>query len=167
VILSLSHDASIPSNEDALALVKHLRFVFGSPIPALPSNASSLLSVELVNRLSHIAEVGYSIVGSVMVYVINNFRLLAVHEKPSKPMGAVLGAIDTDHAVPFSVNRTSGPVVAESSKNARAGVVIKDIAYRIRYKFCSHSELLLSVVRGAVVGATVAPILTWEHPLGK
>jgi hypothetical protein len=182
VILSLSHDAMMPSKQDALAGVNFpmpvIRNGVGVHAPALtlviPRNASAVLSVSSVVTVIGRAEILQSVIGGIMESVINHWRLLVMDKEPRKAVAEVLNTFVSNAPIPLAVKRASNVTSFDVSRRAdkpseyaRIGIVIKDISDRIGYKFRSHSELLLSVVRGAVVRATVTPTLTWETPLAK
>ena len=172
MILSLSHDARVPSEQDAFAGVEvsvtKVRNDIGVNAPAIalvsPCNASGLLSVAPVVFVVRRAEMLQSVIGGVMVKVINLWRLLVMDKKPRKAVREVTGLFVSNAPITFGVKRSSNVTSFDVSRRAnnpseyaRIGIVIKDIADRVWNNLCSHAELLLSVVRGAVVGATVTP----------
>ena len=178
MIFPFRHDARMPSKQDALTGVDQL-----APVSRLHTSTAPLLGpldsyppvlVKPIQHVIDVAKVGYSIISAVMVDVINDVRLFAMHKEPSEAMSGKTCAVKANPDVPKALGlgashlaNLGSMVVISPRKHARIGIVAKDIADRIRYKFCSHVELPLSVVRGAVVGATVAPILTWEMSLAK
>ena len=182
MICSLSHDAPMPSKQDAIAGVDLSVCVIGDDVgvsaPALPlvipSNTTRLLSVSHVVAAIGRAKMFQSVIGGVMVKVVNLWRLLVMGKEPRKAVTRVLSAFVPNAPISLAVKRASNVTSLDvsgrankPSKHARFRVVRQDISDRFGYKFRSHVELPLSVVRGAVVGATVAPILTRELPLGK
>jgi hypothetical protein len=172
MIRSLSHDAMMPSKQDALAAVEVLRLVCGAPSTGIAFAGygtfpvySAIAPVKLILADSNASKVCDSVVRPVAVDVVNYRWLLSVMEKPAKSMCKIVCALIPDSKVAVRLKATSdGPSLDRPSGNcpsqiSRVGIVIKDIAYRIGYKFHSHIAPLCVVVRGAVVGATVTPIL--------
>lgn len=181
MILPFSHDARMPRQQDALAVVHHLPFVSRRPIAVrntldalnLEFDANGAGKVQPVKRCIDVAKVGYSVISAVMVDVINNIRLFVVNKVPGKPVRVVVNAAHLNANVPRSVNAARGlsysrPMVSLSpNKHPRFRVVGENVANRIWYKFCSHIAPLCGLVRGLTVGAVSAPILTRESNDGR
>ena len=172
MIRSLSHYAMKPGKQDALATVNNVlpfvarvdsaipvRAVGGGLLAGFPVNAYSPVLIEKVLRLRDVAKVGYSVIRLVAVDVINNLRRLTVNKKPGKAMSKVSAPAYANAGVAIRAGLCDGNV-AGAGKQPRFRVVRQDISNRVGYKFCSHAESLLSVVRGSVVGATDTPILS-------
>ena len=179
MIFPFRHDARMPGKQDALAHVDNVlpfvaradsavlvRPVCRSLPKGFPVDTALAFLVQKVLRLRDVAEVGYSIIRLLAVDVVNRVWSLTMNKEPSKSMSEILAPFDADTGVSVTAGICNGGA-SFTREQSSIGIVAKDIADRIRYKFRSHSELLLSVVRGAVVGATVAPILTWEMSLAK
>ena len=131
-----------------------------------------------IGRVIDVAKVAKSVVQAIAVDVVDFFRLLVVGKKPRNPVRVIMGALVTDShvfpaatAIPYlacGVAHSDAAVrLLEPSKEPRFRVVGENIADRIWYKFCSHAESPLSVVRGLTVGAVSAPILTRESNNGR
>jgi hypothetical protein len=173
MIFPLGHDTMKVGQQDALAAVEVLRLVCGAPSTGIAFACSgtfpvysAIAPVKLTFADSNASKVCDSVVRPVAVDVVNYRWLLSVMEKPAKSMCKIVCALIPDSKVAVRLKATSdGPSLDRPSGNcpsqiARIGVVIKDIADRIRYKFHSHLKLPLHLVRGAVVDATVTPILS-------
>ena len=164
--LPFSHDARMPGKQDAFAGVKPTPPVRCKNSSALPVDAHAAPLVKAVQYVIDIAKVGYAIVRAVMVDMVNDVRLFAVDKKPSQPMSVVDGAQSANCNVAMRSDATRGfanprlVVVSNPSEHPGFRVVRENIAQRIWYKFCSHIVLPHGLVRGSVVGATDAPILT-------
>ena len=175
---SFGHDAMKPSKQNALAVVDPVSSVcrlYSDMAVSLPVPADSFapLLVEKVSAVINIAKIADPVVLPVSVDMINHVRLLSAGDKPSNSVGKVKLPIVRKSYISgaSSVSRLLSDLGLKSiclpRKISSAGVVMKDISYGVWNNLCSHVELPLSVVRGAVVGATVAPILTWEMSLAK
>lgn len=161
------HIPMVVGQHDAVAAVN-----FSAPNirnPAFPSTADAsrwTLPVKKICRRVDIAQISQAVVQFVVVNVVNNVRLLAVSKKPSKAMLKVIAVFKSN--LPISA-RWIGVASNVPSFGAASGyrppndssfrVIAKAFTDRIRNNFVSHAELPLSVVRGAVVGATVTPTL--------
>ena len=109
------------------------------------------------------------VVSMVMVSMINVCgRLLACHQKVGNTVGIVLPSLILKSSVPTSINAPSNfPNSAFMSRLnpnqiTRIGTVFQDIFDGFGYKFRSHIVLPHGLVRGSVVTATDAPILSQE-----
>jgi hypothetical protein len=108
-----------------------------------------------------------SVIGGVMVKVINLLWLLVMGKKPRKAVAEVLNTFVSNAPIPLAVKRASNVTSFDVSRRAdkpseyaRFGIVIKDITDRVWNNLCSHFESPLNLVRGAVAPTTVAPILS-------
>ena len=135
-------------------------------LPIFPTNAADSL-IKLVRRAVNASNVGDSVVRFVAVNVVNLVGLFAVLQKPANAVRSVNHAFVSNGQIALAIKGAS--FVADSdffagfrlpNQFAGIGVVMKEISDRIWDNLNSHSGLPLSVDRGAVVGATVAPILT-------
>ena len=122
--------------------------------------------VQLVGLMAYVSQIAQAIIGSVVIDMVDNVRLLAVSKEPSKPVGKPIRLLEGDGYVANSVNGTGSVSSLDAARSVYLPldmscfrVIAKVFANGIRDNFRSHAELLLSVVRGAVVGATVTPIL--------
>ena len=176
MICSLSHDARMPRQQDVVAGVNNFGSVRCKNLVSdlAPVNAHAAPLVKAVQHVIDIAKVGYSVVCAVMVDMVNDIRLFAVNKKPSKAVSGEVCAVDPDLDVAEALLQRAGNssdlgfvVVVNPGEHARFRVVGENIANRVWYKFCSHAESLLSVVRGLTVGAVSAPILTRESNNGR
>ena len=162
------HMPMIVGQQDAVAAVN-----FSAPNicnPAFPSAADAsrwMLPVKLIGRLGNVAEIAQAVVQLVVVNVVNLIGLFAVGQKPSKAMLQPVSIFKSNVPVSSRWISTASNVAnfgAASgylpSNMPRIRVIAKAFTDRIRNNFVSHAEILLSVVRGAVVGATVTPDLT-------
>jgi hypothetical protein len=113
MIGTFSHDSAKPSCSDVVASVKVSHAISGYNVPPAlsrrirPVNACHALPVQLVLSVINIAKVGYSIIGSVVIDMVNNVRLFAVNEKPSKAVAFVLDAFVRDSYVARGMNVSS------------------------------------------------------------
>ena len=181
IVRNLSHAPTEVGNQDVFAAVKCFVFVGGlsnpdsSPIFSAtprPVNAFWRCLVKVVLSNSYAPKVCYSIIGGVMVDVINYMRLFAVNEKPSNPVGVETLALKTDRNVAVSRWRSSKISHLDSvrrssypSKQARIGIVVKEIADRFWNNLCSHIAPPCGLVRGLVTAITSTPILSWRAAL--
>ena len=143
MISTFSHDAMIPGKQYALAVVKPAPLVFrhdsGVPVSlAVPYNPVRLSAVEVIGAVVDAAKVGYAVIKSIMVDVVDHLGLLAVIEKPSKTVRKIAASTDVHAEILASprqragnVARFSGPVAVSPSKGASVRVVINDISNRI------------------------------------
>jgi hypothetical protein len=160
--------------ENIVPLVEMPASVFGvNEVPVVgvlgihPSHPSALVrSVQTVCRVIPISKIRSSVVISIMINMVNNMRLFTMKNAISNAMGFIRFAPVSNNSVSgVSVNGTSqlAPVSVSKfipSKRPSIGVVIKDIAERLRYKSDSHSDTsYVSLVRGLAVVAVSTPIL--------
>ena len=175
VIRSLSHDAMEVRQQDALAVVQFSPSVFGNNAevrvfsPALrlsdpsPANAGFAPSVEAVHRAGGIPDFGQSVVMRRVMDAVNLNWLLAMGNKVGNAVRKIFCSAVSQIAVSIFSERASllaGSLSFSPSENARFRVVRQDISDRVGYKFRSHLKSPLHLVRGSVVGATDAPILS-------
>jgi hypothetical protein len=173
MILSLSHDASIVGSQNVFAFVEVSPAILCAPVSSFADRDAANASVDGVDSSANRAKVGDSVVSFIAINVVNHVRLFASRNKVRNPVGEVADLFVSQPVITSNI-RASDQGAGSSratqdcpSQIARVGIVMKDIAYRIGYKFHSHLKLPLHLVRGAVVGATVTPTLTWEFPLAK
>ena len=142
--------------EVVFPLIDGLAAYAGSPSVAVsaPSNSGSTV-VEQILSSGDVAEIAKSVVSAVTVDVVNVHRLFVVNKEPRQPVNKVLLSVDGDTHVP---SRRFGGLATKYL--SCVGVVLHDIAHRIRNNFRSHVVPLYDVVRGLVVGATSTPILS-------
>ena len=173
MIFPFSHDAMKPGKQYALAVVDHALPISRCPIAVghafdalrLEGDAHSAGQVQTIKRCIDVAKVGYSIISTIMVDVVNHIRLFAVDKEPSKSVRMIIDSIYFNAHISRAVNAARGlayprfMVRPSAYENARIGIVIKDISNRVRDNLCSHAELPLSVVRGLVTAITSTPIL--------
>ena len=165
MISTFSHDAGMPGQQDVVAGVYSFGSVRCKNLFALPVDASRAPLVKAIQHVIYVAQVGYSVVGSIVVDVVNNVRLFAMNKIPSKPMGKVGNAAAPNDNVPKpplcagNGAYLGSVIVSNPSEQPRIGIVIKDIADRVWNNLWSHVESPLSVVRGLVTAITSAPIL--------
>ena len=147
MIRSLSHDAMIVRQQDALAaidlLVTEIRDCvqvgFASLPLAIPANAAAVLSVSPIVGVIRCAKVAKSVVSRRVIDVVNHGRLLAMREKPSEPVAEVCDALKGDSMIALVVYATSDTASRDvlrgadrPGKHARVRVVVKSIADRLR-----------------------------------
>lgn len=172
MILPFSHDARMPGKQDALAIVDGACPVFsihGSVTVPLPVPVDPVIA-PLIKRVSPVinaAKVCYTVIKSIAVDVVYDLWLLPATKKVANTVSKILLSVEADAPVftgsadrPGNVASLSSSVASQPSKVARFRVVRQDISNRVGYKFCSHAESLLSVVRGLTVGAVSTPILS-------
>lgn len=142
MISTFCHDAPMPSQQDIFAGVDISARVFCPPPgvrSTLKGDAARLLHVSDVSGLIDVAKIAKAVVGFVMVNVINDIRLLAMRDKPCNAVRPVTSAIESDVNVARGVKAASDTASRDAvggadhpGKHARARVVIKSIADRIR-----------------------------------
>jgi hypothetical protein len=130
--------------------------------------------VQLVGLMAYVSQIAQAIIGSVVIDVVNNVRLLAVSKEPRQPVGKPRRFLKGDCYIALSINRTSNVASLDAATpvdfpfdDSSFRVIAKEIAHRIRNNFRSHAELPLSVVRGLVVRATSTPILPIVSTISK
>ena len=155
------HVAPVMCQQDALALVNAPVCVVRNPLSVGPADAPA----PIVSRISFaidITEVAKTVIRAITVDVVNVLGLFTVNKEPRKPMNVVSLIVNRNLIVP---SLGFGGLAARYF--ACVGVVLNDIAHRIRNNFDSHAELPLSVVRGLVVSATSTPILPIVSTISK
>lgn len=178
-ICDFSHSSAVVSGQNAPASVEDGSFVmslsdfcfrlFVCVIPN-PANARTAFLVKNISGLIDVAEVGYSVVRSVVIDVIDDFRLFVASKEPSNPVSQInvrskhkdnisltvycSGNISDFNSVSF------GAGLGNPSKQSRFRIVVKEIADRFWNNAYSHFESPLNLVRGLAVGAVSTPILS-------
>jgi hypothetical protein len=159
----LSRLAATPSLKQVFAVIK----VVGDAISlytrlpvtiATKINAALESAVEFVLLRSDVTKIAPSVVGSISVDMVNFNGLLSGHQKVSDTVGKKPVVINRYLKVSSILNGS-----AFSPKLARFGVIFEDFFNRVGYKFRSHVESPLSVVRGLVTAITSTPILTQRY----
>lgn len=153
MLSSNRHVAPVMCQQDVLALIYRPVCVVGNPLSVGPADAPAPI-VSRIGLAIDVTEVAKAVIRAIAVDVVNVLRLFTVNKEPRKPMNVVSLAVNADLIVP---SLSFGGLATRYF--ACVGVVLNNIAHRIRNNFRSHAELPLSVVRGLVVRATSTPIL--------
>ena len=161
MICSLSHDAMIPGKQDALAGVYGATAIPGlnvsvckAPVPVCkphPINAGLLAHVQQILSVGDVAKVGYAVVARVVIDVINDLRLFAMNEVPSKAMRHVFSpgvtnddvALVIDGASPLAGELPGGDVVEMSG----ARIIPQRIQGRFRDWASKHMASMPCITR--------------------
>jgi hypothetical protein len=132
--------------------------------------AFGLGKVQLVPSVIGRPNLRPSIISMVVMFVVNVSRgLFACHQKISNAMSVILLPAPLQGSVPASVDASSdlsnAAFVSRFDPNqiTRIRTVLQDFTDRFWYKFRSHVESPLSVVRGLVAATTSTPILTQRY----
>ena len=154
-----------PAKMNALAVDLDRRL----PSVAFPANAFDLSksSIDARPRVTEQPQVAPLVVLSVGVFMVNKVaRLLFRMQEPSKALSVIRDAPVSNDAIALAIKTSSGTAcfglapADKPNKFTRIGPVFQDFTNRIGYKFRSHIALLCGLVRGSVVTATDAPILS-------
>ena len=152
-----SHIAMEMGQQDALAGVMILSAKGNNPfLLGFDPVYASLAAVQFVCGVADVAKIAKTVIRAVTVDVVDYLRLLAVGKKPCKSVDKIGLIVDSNSQVSIALF-----IDFATRYFACVGVVLNDIAHRIRNNFDSHAESPLSVVRGLVVGATSTPILPY------
>ena len=173
MIRSFSHDAAKPSRSDVGSNVQRSLFVvsvnIASPtrLVAVPINFLSRLLIKLVHRVVDSAKIAQSVIASVMVNVVNHFRLTTVCQKPCQPVSKVLPVVVGNLNVATFADRSGTTPRLDASTSidkpdqiSRFRIVAQDITNRFRDTFASHIKPPFDVVRGLRTAILSTPILT-------
>ena len=122
--------------------------------------------VQLIGLMAYISQIAQSIIGSVVIDVVDNVRLLAVGKEPRQPVSKPDRFLKGDCYIALPINRASNVASLDAATpfdcpfdDSSFRVIVKEVTDRIRNNFRIHAESPLSLVRGSVVGATDTPIL--------
>jgi hypothetical protein len=159
----LSRLAATPSLKQVFAVIEvvnnTLFFYARLPITiATKINAAFKSAVQAVLGSSDVTKIAPSIVGPISVDMVNLNGLLSGHQKVGDTVSKVnVASVAKSEIAPrlFSSNTPE--------KISRFGIVNDLIADGFWYKFRSHVESPLSVVRGLVTAITSTPILTQRY----
>jgi hypothetical protein len=116
------------------------------------------------------AKVAPFVVASAVINMVNHFwRLLSGHKKVSNAVRKITFALPLYFYVPLIIwgscyrSSLASALRKFPNKIARIWTVLQDFTDRFGYKFRSHVESPLSVVRGLVTAITSTPILTQRY----
>jgi len=166
VIGSLSHDSAVMGGHNVFAPIQIFSFICRpSVIPAIcfmPSDACCFF-VKLISRFINTANICNSVVGAIVVDVIDNSRLLAVVQKPGHSVGKIRDSFESKANItvsflaPCYASRFSSSTTINLPRQiARLRIVGQDIANGIRDNFHGHIAPPCGLVKG-VWGATQIP----------
>lgn len=159
------HIAMEVGQHNAMPLVDICASDSGSPViaPSVPADASSMVVKQVVSPV-YIAKIAQAIVRPVVVNMVNILWLFAMSKKPSKAVGKqatpfVMNPYITVAVDGASCSHFTAANRLDAANDSSFRVIAKAFTNGIRNNLRSHIKPSFDVVRGAVVGATVTPIL--------